>query len=99
MPDLKIARARAHRDDDADEDDARHWRSWVARGFTRIEDLVYVGLGLLLAATAIGLLVQGAVDFGTKVFSGALASQVVPLLDRILLILLIVEVLLTVQVS
>jgi len=34
-------------------------RAWIARGFTMIEDIVYVGLGLLLAASAIALLVNG----------------------------------------
>jgi uncharacterized membrane protein (DUF373 family) len=98
MPDLKIARARRDLDDDA-EDRERLWRGWVARGFTRVEDFVYIGLAVLLAATAVGLLVQGAIDFGAKILTGALAGHVVALLDRILLILLIVEVLLTVQVS
>lgn len=72
-------------------------REWIARGFTIAEDIVYIGLGLFLAASALTLLVTGAIDFGRTGWqekSGAIA-----LLDRILLILLIVELLYTVQVS
>jgi hypothetical protein len=32
-------------------------RTWIARGFTRVEDVVYVALGLLLAGSALALLV------------------------------------------
>jgi len=67
--------------------------------FTRVEDLVYVGLGALLAATAIVLLAVGVYDFVVLLVSGALPTNVVGLLDRILLILMIVEILYTVQVS
>ena len=74
-------------------------REWVARIFTRIEDVVYVGLGALLAGTAIVLLAVGAYDFVSYLVAGALPVHVVELLDRILLILMIVEILYTVQVS
>ncbi|HEU4366651.1 MAG TPA: phosphate-starvation-inducible PsiE family protein [Methylomirabilota bacterium] len=74
-------------------------REWVARGFTRIEDAVYVGLGLLLAASAVALLVTTGVAFVRSVLEGALAGRVVALLDQILLVFMIVEVLYTVQVS
>ena len=74
-------------------------RSWIARGFTIVEDVVYVGLGLLLAATAIALLVAGAVGLVSGLAAAPLSASVVGLLDRILLILLVVELLYTVQVS
>jgi len=74
-------------------------RNLVARQFTRVEDVVYVGLGILLSVSAVGLLVVTAAGFGAKLFSGDLAGQIIPLLDRILLILLVVELLYTVQVS
>ncbi|MGH7322420.1 MAG: phosphate-starvation-inducible PsiE family protein [Candidatus Rokuibacteriota bacterium] len=74
-------------------------REWVAQGFTRVEDVVYVGLGLLLAAGALGLLVDTALAAGRAVTSGDLPARVVDLLDRILLVMMIVEVLYTVQVS
>jgi uncharacterized membrane protein (DUF373 family) len=72
-------------------------REWVARGFTIAEDIVYVGLGLFLVSSALTLLVAGAIDFGKTGWQEK--SGTIALLDRILLILLIVELLYTVQVS
>lgn len=74
-------------------------RTLIARGFAGVEDLVYVGLGLLLAACAITLLLAAFLRFGTTALAGSASTQVIPLLDRILLILLVVELLYTVQVS
>jgi phosphate-starvation-inducible protein E len=53
----------------------------------------------LLAASAAVLLAGSAVAFVRGLLAGALASQVIGLLDRLLLILMIVELLYTVQVS
>ena len=80
-------------------DRAEQVREGIARTFTRIEDAVYVGLGVLLAGSAVVLLVAGGVDFVRYVVDGELPDRVVALLDRILLILMIVEILYTVQVS
>ena len=74
-------------------------RTLITRAFAAVEDLVYIGLGVLLAGSAIGLLVTTIAHFGSSIFAGDFASQIIPLLDRILLILLIVELLYTVQVS
>jgi uncharacterized membrane protein (DUF373 family) len=74
-------------------------RAWVARAFTTVEDIVYLGLGLLLAGSSIALLVSGAITFGQNLMARTLTGNIVPLLDRILLILLVVELLYTVQVS
>jgi len=74
-------------------------RAWAARSFTLVEDVVYLGLGLLLAGSSIVLLVGGIIIFGQQLVAGSLGSNIVPLLDRILLILLVVELLYTVQVS
>jgi hypothetical protein len=72
-------------------------RVWVARAFTAVEDVVYIGLGLLLTGSALTLLVTGAINFGRNVVDGK--PHIIELLDRGLLILLIVELLYTVQVS
>lgn len=77
----------------------RSSRAWLARGFTLIEDIVYVGLGLLLAGCSLFLLINGIVDFAHNLISGALTNNIVSLLDRILLILLVVELMYTVQLS
>jgi uncharacterized membrane protein (DUF373 family) len=82
---------RAGRSDDA--------REWVARAFTRAEDVVYVGVGVLLAASALALLVTSAIGFMQSLLSGALAGRVVELLDQILLVFMIVEILYTLQIS
>jgi phosphate starvation-inducible membrane PsiE len=74
-------------------------RRAVARSFGWVEDVVYVGLGVLLAVSAVALLVQGAMDLFRAIVSGVDASVAVSLLDRILLALMIVEVLYTVLVS
>ena len=74
-------------------------REWVARAFTRVEDTVYLGLGLLLAFSAIALLVTSGIGFVRSVLDGVLAGRIIGLLDQILLIFMIVEILYTVQVS
>jgi uncharacterized membrane protein (DUF373 family) len=74
-------------------------RVWVARVFTAAEDVIYVGLGILLAGSSFILLISGLISFGQNLIAGSLAANIVVLLDRILLILLVVELLYTVQVS
>jgi hypothetical protein len=74
-------------------------RVWVARVFTVAEDVIYVGLGILLAGSSFSLLLSGLISFGQNLLAGSLAANIVGLLDRILLILLVVELLYTVQVS
>lgn len=74
-------------------------RAFVTRGFTYVEDIVYVGLGVLLAGAAVVLLADGAAMFWRTLVAGGLPAHVIDLLDRILLILMIAEILYTVQVS
>jgi phosphate starvation-inducible membrane PsiE len=79
--------------------DAQAWRESITQGFVRVEDGVYVGLGTLLAAIALGLLVAAAVAFVQALLGDTLPDRAVELLDRLLLILMIVELLYTVQIS
>jgi uncharacterized membrane protein (DUF373 family) len=74
-------------------------RTWVAKAFSWVEDAVYVGLGVLLAGCALTLLASGALTFWQQLLAGTLSQHIVQLLDRLLLILLIIEVMYTVQVS
>lgn len=67
--------------------------------FDRVEDVIYVGLGILLAAIATSLLIAEIVFFSRYLIGGILSENIVMLLDRILLIIIFVEVLYTVQVS
>lgn len=74
-------------------------RTLVARGFTLLEDLVYIGLGVLLAVGAVLLLGHAAVNFFHDLLRISMPSAVVELLDRLLLVLMTIELLYTVQVS
>ena len=74
-------------------------RDWFAIVFTRVEDTIYIGLAFLLAAIAGALLVAEIIFFAQYLFAGILSENIVMLLDRILLIIIFVEVLYTVQVS
>jgi uncharacterized membrane protein (DUF373 family) len=71
----------------------------VVRGLSFVEDGVYVGLGILLAIAAATLLTIALKTVITLLFAGALQGQIVTVLDQVLLILLIIELLYTVQVS
>jgi len=74
-------------------------RGRIARAFSFVEDVVYVGMGVLLAYSALALLVVGAMDVWRASVSGAPLQGVIDLLDRTLLVLMLVELLYTVQVS
>jgi phosphate starvation-inducible membrane PsiE len=74
-------------------------RTAIIRTFGWVEDVVYVGLGVLLAVTAVALLAQGGAELVRVIASGVDARAAVALLDRILLALMIVELLYTVLVS
>ncbi len=74
-------------------------RARVIAALSLVEDVIYSGLGILLAIYALMLLVRGFGDFIHVVSGPATAAQFVNLLDQVLLILLVVELLYTVQVS
>jgi uncharacterized membrane protein (DUF373 family) len=71
----------------------------ITTAFDRVEDVIYVGLGILLASIAASLLIAEIIFFARYLLGGILAENIVLLLDRILLIIIFVEVLYTVQVS
>ena len=72
---------------------------WLSITFSLIEDILYVGLGFLLAGVAGGLLITEVIYFIQYISARALSDNVVLLLDRVLLIIIFAEVLYTVQVS
>ena len=74
-------------------------RGIIARAFALAEDVIYIGIGVLLAFSAAALLVSSAVGLWQATTSGAPLGGVVALLDRTLLVLMLVELLYTVQVS
>ena len=74
-------------------------RERIAQAFTQVEDVLYVGIGVVLAAGAVGLLINAAMTFARSVGAGAIGGSVVAVLDQLLLILMMIEILYTVQVS
>jgi uncharacterized membrane protein (DUF373 family) len=74
-------------------------RERIAQAFTQVGDVLYVGIGVLLAAGAVGLLLNAAVTFARSVGAGAIGGSIVGMLDQLLLILMMIEILYTVQVS
>jgi uncharacterized membrane protein (DUF373 family) len=74
-------------------------RTFLVRGLSLVEDTVYVGLGILLTVAALTLLSATFKSFVVALMARNLPGQVVSLLDQILLILLVIELLYTVQVS
>ena len=77
----------------------RDLRETISSAFTRVEDIAYVALGVLLAASALVLVGAAAWFFIQSLINGDPRGSMVDLLDQLLLILMIVEVLYTVQVS
>jgi uncharacterized membrane protein (DUF373 family) len=75
------------------------FKEWITWWFNQAEDVIYIGLGLLLAAIAFTLLITEVIYFAQYVSTVSLSDNIVFLLDRILLIIIFVEVLYTVQVS
>lgn len=74
-------------------------RERLAQGFTTVEDILYVGLGVVLASAGVVLLVNAAVRFAWTLKAGPIPANVVTVLDQLLLVLMIIEIMYTVQVS
>ena len=74
-------------------------RRWFVRALSLTEDVVYVGLGVLLAVSAVALLVATFKTVGYSLVNRSMTGQLASVLDQILLVLLIIELLYTVQVS
>lgn len=74
-------------------------RRRVVQGLSLVEDIVYAGLGILLTIAAFALLVSALKSVATALWTHSFNGQLITLLDQILLVLLIIELLYTVQVS
>jgi uncharacterized membrane protein (DUF373 family) len=74
-------------------------RKVVSAAFGRLQDFLYVALGILLSVSAVALIAYGGIDLTRALVKGVDIRAIVTLLDRILLSLMIVELLYTVQVS
>jgi hypothetical protein len=71
----------------------------VAHLFTYVEDAAYLSLGVLLTGCGAVVLFSGAAAFWESIRGGASIPELVLVLDRLLLVLMIVELLYTVKVS
>ena len=75
-------------------------RAVIARVFRLLEDVIFVGLGVLLAGTALYLLTAASSHFGKHLLALTLTGgAVVTLIEELLLVLMVVEIMYTVQVS
>lgn len=74
-------------------------RERIAQGFTQVEDVLYVGLAAVLALAGFALLGHAALFFARSLMAGEIGGSIVAVLDQLLLILMIIEILYTVQVS
>ena len=74
-------------------------RLWFTNIFSRTEDVVYAGLGLVLAVSALALLIAEMFALAQHIAQGQISDIIVPLLDQLLLIVILVELLFTVKVS
>jgi uncharacterized membrane protein (DUF373 family) len=75
-------------------------RDKISSVFTRIEDVTYVGLGVVLAVSALALLIAAAWSLIEGLSAAGPAKELtIDVLDQILLVLMIIEILSTVQVS
>ena len=70
----------------------------IAQAFTYVEDFVYLSLAVLLSACAGLALVHGTIAFLEILRAGSVLG-IVSVLDRLLLVLMIIELLYTVKVS
>ena len=79
---------------------ADRFRSLISQSFRLLEDIIFVGLGVVLAGTALYLLAAAGGTFGKHVIALTLTGEAaVQLIEQLLLVLLVVEILYTVQVS
>lgn len=74
-------------------------RERIAQSFTQVEDVLYVGLAVMLALGAVVLLLNAGFHFAQSLLAGAIGTGFIAVLDQLLLILMIIEILYTVQVS
>lgn len=77
----------------------QHEQDAVTRSFQWLEKAIYTSLGSLLALAAIALLLYSIADFLMAIGLVDFPANIVTLLDRLLLVLLVVELLYTVQLS
>ena len=74
-------------------------KRYTDSAFEWVEDAIYILIGLLLTATAILLIVNSVTALVEYDYDASLVQWVVEVLDKILLLLMVIEILYTVRVS
>ncbi len=74
-------------------------RAWASRAFWQVEVFAYMVLGILLALTAMLGIVSGGISLWRAVLEHGDANSLVFTIDRLLFVLMVVEILHTVRVS
>ena len=69
------------------------------RWLTAAEDVLYVGIALLLLLAAVALLLTAAIEFSVEIGRETIGEQTLHMLNELLLVLMIVELFHTVRVS
>ena len=83
----------------SEERDRPHGIAGVIWALEHAQDLLALIVGVLLAALAVVVLILGVVAFFKEVTSGPVESAVINLLNRILLVLILIEIMHTVVLS
>jgi uncharacterized membrane protein (DUF373 family) len=71
----------------------------VSRAFEQVEHIIYLATGFLLACTAALALASSAITLLAAVMSGGQAEAIIVTIDRLLFVLMLLEILHTVRVS
>lgn len=93
----RVSRSRRSRPDAPDAAGTATVRRWIW-ALEHAQDVVAVGVGLVLIALAATLLISAVVDFADGIY-GSIAAAAPLLLDRVLLVLILVEIVHTVVLS
>lgn len=83
----------------ADDSERPHGIAGVTWALEHAQDLISVIVGVLLVALAVVVLVLGIVDFFRDIMHGPVESAVINVLNRVLLVLILVEIMHTVVLS
>ncbi len=65
----------------------------------RTEKMIYVAIGAALAATALVLLIWSVFQFASNALNGHIGEAVLQMLDSLLLVIMLIEILHTVEIS
>jgi uncharacterized membrane protein (DUF373 family) len=74
-------------------------RTWFSQNLSVLEAILYIGVGVLLAAAAVSTVFEAGAALWRGITTHTLSDSVLVLLDQLLLVLMLVEILHTVRIS